>query len=769
MRRLRPAVAFVLTVVGASLLLHGCEEFVAPRRSETLATLSLLTLTAAGSGSGSVVSNPSGVTCVYAGGTTGTSDCQESYTTDVTVVLTASATTGSDFVSWDGDCQGTAATCSVAMTQARNVKTYWAKGPYTISVTGAGNGTGTVSSQPAGIACVSTAGSTTGSACNQSYAFGTSVTLTSAPATGSAFGGWGGACTGTGACVVKANQSIKTVTATFTTASTFPVSVSGQGQGTGAVTSQAGLTPAINCTITAGAAGSTGCTASYPSGTAVVLTAAPASGSSFSGWSGACSGLATCQLTVTAARAVTAGFGLSAPSPKATQGDWGQLFVTPVIALHLHLLPTGKVLLWGHVGEPYLWDPAGADPNTAYRQVSNSSELFCSGHTILADGSLLVSGGHISNDHGLPDVNLFNPWTEQWTHLAPMSFGRWYPTSVLLGNGQVVTIAGGAQDGSWVGIPERWDGTSYTQLTGANKTLNYYPRAFLAPNGKIFYAGEDQPSRYLDPTGLGRWTYGPYLNKGPRDYGPAVMYAPGKILYVGGGDPPTNTAEVIDLNVPSPAWRLVGSMSIPRRQLNATLLADGQVLVTGGTSAGGFNTESGSVKYAELWNPVSETWSTMAAEAAIRVYHSTALLLPDARVLSTGSGDGADYSQQFSAQIYSPPYLFSADGSLAPRPTITSVNGSSSAAVLHFGQPFTVQSPDAATVTKGSLIKLASVTHAFNQSQGAYPLSFSNGGAGTLNATAPPTGASVPPGAYMLFLLSPSGVPSKAQIVLVGN
>lgn len=567
---------------------------------------------------------------------------------------------------------------------------------------------------------------------------------------------------------MKANQPIKTVTATFTTAATFPLSVSGQGQGTGTVISQIGLTPAISCTITAGTAGSTGCGADYPSGTAVVLTATPANGSAFSGWSGVCAGLGTCQVTLTQAQAVVAGFALSAPSPKATQGEWGPLFTTPVIALHLNLLPTGKVLLWGHRGQPYLWDPAGADPNTAYKQVSISTELFCSGHTFLADGTLLVSGGHISNHHGLPDVNLFNPSTEQWTQLPPMRYGRWYPTSVVLSDGKVVTIAGAAQDGSWVGIPERWDGASYTELPNANKTLNYYPRAFLAPNGKIFYAGEDQPSRTLDPTGLGGWTLGPYLKKGPRGYGSAVMYAPGKILYVGGGDPPTSSAEVIDLNFAMPAWRLVGSMSIPRRQLNATLLADGKVLVTSGTSAAGFNTESGSVKYAELWDPVSETWSTMATETAIRVYHATALLLPDGRALSTGSGDGANYSQQFSGQIFTPPYLFSADGSLAPRPTITSVNGVTSAA-LYYGQTFTVETPDAGSVTKGNLIRLMSVTHSFNESQGVYPLSFTSGGPGVLNGSAPANGTVVPPGPYMLFLVSPSGVPSKAKMVIVGN
>ena len=118
------------------------------------------------------------------------------------------------------------------------------------------------------------------------------------------------------------------------------------------------------------------------------------------------------------------------------------------------------------------------------------------------------------------------------------------------------------------------------------------------------------------------------------------MYAPGKVLVMGGGDPPTNTAEVIDLNQSSPTWRAVGSMAFARRQLNATLLPDGNVLVTGGTSSPGFNDPAGAVHAAELWNPTTEQWTTLASSSGIpRVYHSTALLLPDARVLSMG-GNG---------------------------------------------------------------------------------------------------------------------------------
>ena len=289
--------------------------------------------------------------------------------------------------------------------------------------------------------------------------------------------------------------------------------------------------------------------------------------------------------------------------------------------------------------------------------------------------------------------------------------------------------------------------------------MDLYPLMFLAPNGKVFNPGPTTTTRYLDTAGSGTWSFvanrvGPY-----RDYGSAVMYAPGKVLVMGGGDPPTNTAEVIDLNQPSPTWRAVGSMAFARRQLNATLLPDGNVLVTGGTSSPGFNDPAGAVHAAELWNPTTEQWTTLASSSGIpRVYHSTALLLPDARVLSMG-GNG---NLQTTSEIYSPPYLFK-----GTRPTITSAPTS-----VAYGQSFFVETPDAAAISKVTMLRLSSVTHAFNMSQYISTLSFSQA-TGGLNVVAP-SGAAVaptvaPPGPYLLFILNGSGVPSVASIVQVGS
>ena len=176
--------------------------------------------------------------------------------------------------------------------------------------------------------------------------------------------------------------------------------------------------------------------------------------------------------------------------------------------------------------------------------------------------------------------------------------------------------------------PELWNGSQWLSLTGASLSLVYYPRMFVAPNGRLFLAGPMAKTRYLNPAGSGQWTTVATRNVTSRNYGSAVMYAPGKILYTGGGIPPVNSTEAINLNQGSPSWRVTAPMAFARRHHNATLLADGKVLVTHGTSGDGFNNAAAGVREAELWDPETDTWTTMASESSIRVYHSTALLLP---------------------------------------------------------------------------------------------------------------------------------------------
>jgi aryl-phospho-beta-D-glucosidase BglC (GH1 family) len=240
-----------------------------------------LTVAKAGTGSGTVTSSPSGINC----GAT----CSANYTSGASVTLTPAAASGSTFAGWGGACTGTGA-CTVSMTAARSVTATFTSSATTfaLGVTRSGTGTGTVTSTPSGISC--------GATCSANYASGTSVTLTAAAAGGSSFTGWGGACTGTGGCTVSMTAA-RSVTATFTTATTFALAVTRAGTGTGTVTS---APSGVNCGTT--------CSANYATGTSVTLTAAAASGSTFAGWSGACTGTAGCTVSMTAARNVTATF-----------------------------------------------------------------------------------------------------------------------------------------------------------------------------------------------------------------------------------------------------------------------------------------------------------------------------------------------------------------------------------------------------------------------------------------------------------------------------
>ncbi len=435
-----------------------------------------------------------------------------------------------------------------------------------------------------------------------------------------------------------------------------------------------------------------------------------------------------------------------------SSGSWTAPFTWPNVAVHLMLLSTGRVLSWGHYGVPTVWDPV----TQKFDSVPSPALLFCAGHALTTDGRVVVAGGHISDDHGLPDMSIFTPGSKSWSQTTAMQRGRWYPSNTTTGNGEVVIIAGGDESGTTVTIPEIWSPSgAIRQLTTASLSLPYYPRMFLAPNGKLFYAGENQRSRWLKITGTGAWTSGPNRLYGTRQYGAAVMYDEGKILYAGGGHT-TNSAEIIDLLQTSPAWKWTGAMAFPRRHHNAVILPTGEVLVVGGLSGTAFNDLSTAVHPAEIWSPTSGAWTTLASNTVNRGYHTTAILLPDARVLLSGSGDGAGAPNERNAEIFSPPYLFK-----GPRPTI-----SSSPSRLAYGNSYRIGTPNASTITRVSLIRLGSATHAFDMNQRYLKLTFTADATG-LTVTAPSTRPRAPQGHYLLFIVDGNGVPSVAKIVQV--
>ena len=450
----------------------------------------------------------------------------------------------------------------------------------------------------------------------------------------------------------------------------------------------------------------------------------------------------------------------------ATSGAWSTPFNWPIVAAHLSVLPDRRVISWVSSDTPgdtethhvHLWDPSSG----LFTEVSNGTHnVFCSGHTFLTDGRLLVAGGHIADNKGVKTTHIFNPVTNAWEAAASMRAGRWYPTATLLVNGQVSIVAGSDENASGNPYPEVWDQAtdSWRLLRGAPRNLPYYPWMHPAPDGRVFNSGPDQVSQYLNPSGAGEWIQGARSNGGYREWGGSIMYAPGKILIVGGGDPPTNTAETIDLNSGG-GWQFTGSMQYRRRQMNSTVLPDGKVLVVGGTSGGGFNDESAAVLPAELWNPATGTWTALASMQVPRLYHSSVVLLPDARVLVAGGGRcGSCTVDHYDAQIFSPPYLFAADGTPAARPSIDVAP-----ATVGYGQTLSVPSGAAATIARMTWVRLPATTHSFDQNQWINELSFTKT-ASTLAVTAPANAYLAPPGQYMLFALNTSGVPSAAKIV----
>ena len=198
-------------------------------------------------------------------------------------------------------------------------------------------------------------------------------------------------------------------------------------------------------------------------------------------------------------------------------------------------------------------------------------------------------------------------------------------------------------------------------------------------------------------------------------------------------------------------------MANPRIEMNATMLPNGKIVTIGGSLV---DEDTGSASLgADLYDTANNTMGSAGSNAFPRLYHSVSLLLPDATVWVAG-GNPQRGSYENHVEIYSPPYLFNPDGSLATRPTIFSVTPG----IIGYGANFQVQSPDAANIGSVVLMKNGSATHAFDMDQRMVGLNFTVA-SGALTVTAPPNGNIAPPGYYMLFLMSKSGVPSVAKFV----
>ncbi len=525
---------------------------------------------------------------------------------------------------------------------------------------------------------------------------------------------------------------------------------------------------------------------------------------------------ATGMLSVTtgdeaAAQAAPFTFAIDTPDKR---GQWGDPFTLLNVGIHAHVLPAGLVLMWGRRDSPqqsldtdpasplapglppappatctpFLWNPANGNmtrtPQPTLSDGTTNANLFCSGHALLPDGRLLVAGGHLADSHGLNQATIYDPAANTWTPTAVMNDGRWYPTAIALPSGSVLVLSGSFFDPTQNlvvnnVIPQIWSSGNFTSVASIpGAAIDLFPRTHVASTGIVYMTSLVQ-TWFLDVSGTGTWTAPPNVLQpnGLCDYASSVLYDADKVLFVGGGNPPTANAETIDLSQAQLAWRAADPMNFPRRQHNATILPDGTVLVTGGTRGGGapgtaeaFNDlDPGQpVHIAELWDPKTGQWTMLAAEQTDRCYHSTAVLLPDGRVLSAGGGEfilnegtpqqvaNDPQDTHYDAQVFSPPYLFK-----GPQPQITSAPDS-----VQYNDTFEIGTAQPAQIATISLIRLSSVTHSFNAGQRINFLPSQIAG-GTLTATAPPNANVCPPGHYMLFIVNLQGVPSVAKIIQI--
>ena len=463
----------------------------------------------------------------------------------------------------------------------------------------------------------------------------------------------------------------------------------------------------------------------------------------------------------------------SAAAQASTQGQWQTLpNLMPINPVHSALLHNGKVLIVSGSGnvagntnfQAGIFDPATGSVTT---QPVNW-DTFCNGMVVLPDGRAFVNGGTLQYDpfHGQLRSAIYDPATGHFTDVQNMAHGRWYPTVTSLNDGTLMTFSGLDETGSTNSTVEIYTvGSGWSTAYGSPFTPPLYPRMHLLPSGKVFYSGSTTSSRYFDPSAH-TWS-GVVANtnySGTRTYGtsvllpltPANSYKP-VVMIMGGGNPATNTTELIDLSAATPKWTYGPNMSQPRIEMNATILPNGKVIALGG-SLNDEDTTTASLN-ADLYDPASNTFSSAGQNAYARLYHSNSLLLPNATVLFIG-GNPARGTYEQHIEIYTPAYLFNPDGSFATRPSITGVPSTG----IGYGSAFQVQTPDAGTISSVVLMRAGAPTHAFDMEQRLVGLSFT-AGSGVLNVSAPPNGNIAPQGYYMLFLLNTSGVPSVAQFV----
>ena len=461
-----------------------------------------------------------------------------------------------------------------------------------------------------------------------------------------------------------------------------------------------------------------------------------------------------------------------------TEGQWSQQADWPMIPIHAVLTPQGKILTWGVDGissgqfKYDVWDPEGGLGTTSHTTIISDIGVssFCSSGLVLPEsGNVLMPGGDARpeglTNSGITSVAEFNPLNNGLSRAAEMSYARWYPTSITLPDGDI--LVSGGRDGQLREIvtPEVYSPTNnqWRSLLGVQTTGYgyYYPKLWVVPDGRVF-GMQSQRMYYISANGQGTLTTAgtlPLVSRG--NSSTAVMYRPGKIMQISGeSSSTTNGALLVDVTGSTPNVRETTKLSQQGRLwANSVVLPNGRVMVVGGSAV--LNAGQGVSYRPEIWDPATEQWSLMAQSQRMRLYHSTAILLKDGRVLVSGGGAPGPESNK-NAEIFTPPYLFNTSG-LAARPTISSTPDEAP-----YGANIRVDHPSSDTITRVTLVKTGATTHAFNMEQRFIEADFTDTASG-IRVKIPESANIATPGHYLMFLINDKGVPSKGHIIRISE
>lgn len=486
---------------------------------------------------------------------------------------------------------------------------------------------------------------------------------------------------------------------------------------------------------------------------------------------------------------------VAADAQAAELGWWGEAVPWPLVAIHASALSDGRVMTYGTDASGTqgarmiydIWTPSLGTGLDAHLTLDNTTgtDTFCSAQTLMSNGQLFltggdnraasVAGGYFGFNRGVVQTTLFSPATNTMAPASQMTFSRWYPTTTTLPSGRLLITGGVDSNGFYVPEPELYTpGQGWKRLTGAasQAALSHnYPRVFVSPrvgaSDEVFVVAPDTNQIYrlnVDANG----GLGTIVNTGvtlPATHSwqrASAMFAPGRVLMQ------LDSGNTVELQLPTsvngvPLVVPAGTLSQRRLWSNFVNLPTGEVLALGGSSED--NQLVNLAYHGEIWSPISRTWRTVASEMRPRLYHSTATLLADGRVLSAGGGSPGPLLN-INAQTYSPPYLFAAagPGTLASRPILTNAPANVSVGV---GGSFSVQTPQPTTISRVTLNRLGSSTHAVDFDTRFIPLTITTRSATSVTVKAPANKAEAPPGRYWLTVIDNNGVPSLSRVIAV--